>query len=90
MSVHDKLDALEKVLQEALQQIDEIRASAKDKYPDWVNWEAIDMDGDHWHYEKEPKIDVCEGYFRSAGGYSEYIGTRSTTDWTKSLKRIER
>lgn len=33
MSVHDKLDELEKVLQEALQQIDEIRASKKVESP---------------------------------------------------------
>lgn len=91
-----KLAKIEKSVENTLKQLEDLQKKIKelcdllDKRPGWVNWEAIDMDGDCWRYEKEPEIDVEGGYFRSIEGYSEYIGTRSTTDWTKSLKRIER
>lgn len=77
-------------LQEYVKKLEKEMSDEQEDYPYWANWEAIDLDGEYWYYEKEPKIDVEEGFFRQTGGVVEYIGTRPTLDWTKSLKRIER
>ena len=53
---------------------------------DWVNFVAMDADGDIYGYEHEPHIHLSDQWVRATGKV-ESIGIEST-EWDNSLEKV--
>ena len=56
--------------------------------PDWVNWVALDADGEWRGFEKKPRKDECFSRWTAMGG-KHYFITRSV-GWENSLREVGR